>query len=254
MSVGKSSRTPMKHALLNRIVGREVGAMPYLKKRGMGSSYAIYDLTAGDGTDDGFGGTSSPAILAKHHRYAAANDVRCKLLLNDKVEDYASKLALDFPAAEVRCSDGRKVMPHMGYDVVFVHNDPNHINDWALSGEFLASAPYFTTTLSTLGCNVGGLKRLPSIEREPWFANMRTLLMSMPQHHDAYLIALSGDASQWAYLLTGPMKWRGNYESDVAKAFAGWEGGHRARWWRQDAAGFEDLTRQLFLTSAERAA
>ena len=135
----------------------------------------------------------------------------------------------------------------------FIHADPNLITDLPIIERLLKNSPYFTTTLTTLGCNVGGLKRIPHGKRAEWFYRMDEVLMWMPSHHDALLIALRGDKAQWAYLITGPSKWHelGIYKTDATKAFSYWEPGIDIIQYKSNTKDFYSLRNKLFLTAKE---
>lgn len=139
---------------------------------------------------------------------------------------------------------------------VFIYNDPNHIEDWCLTPQILASAPKFTTSLSTLGCNVGGMKRLDLDKRELWFDRINMVTKSIVQPwHDACLLSVGG-ADQWAYLITAPAKWRDQITSDclaAASKMEGREADPQIAWFKQDPSAFLSLQKYLFLTKAENA-
>jgi len=92
-------------------------------------------------------------------------------------------------------------------DAAFIYNDPNHIEDWCLTPQLLNTVPKFTTSLSTLGCNVGGLKRIDLDRRREWFHRVELISETILQRwHDACLFSVGG-ADQWAYLITAPSVW-----------------------------------------------
>lgn len=253
MNVGSSpQRTPGKHALLNKIVGREVGAARYAYPF---SRYIAYDLCAGDGQENMHSGTSSPRILRRHLDYHRGQGGENELHLVEKDQATYQLLRLtthEWTGTSVHCMDAREVRGvHLESDLVFVHNDPNSVHDFALSESFLRSTPYLTTTLSTLGCNVGGLKMLPYADRQMWYRHVETVLASMPPHHDGLLVRLDKDDAQWAYLLTGPASWRARYESDVENAFRDvWQKGLKSAWC-SEGRGFDALVDVLFKTTKE---
>lgn len=137
----------------------------------------------------------------------------------------------------------------------FIYNDPNHIEDWSLTPNFLQNCPKFTTSLSTLGCNVGGLKRIEEDKRREWFMRVELLCDSLLQGwHDACLFSVGG-ADQWAYLITAPVKWRKEITAECLKAASKLEKKITAPpqvvWRKDDPAGFYQLQRFLFLTKEE---
>jgi hypothetical protein len=137
----------------------------------------------------------------------------------------------------------------------FIYNDPNHIEDWSLTTRFLQNCPKFTTSLSTLGCNVGGLKRIEEDKRREWFMRVEVLCDSLLQRwHDACLFSVGG-ADQWAYLITAPVKWRDEITHECLKAASKLEKKITAPpqvvWRKDDPSGFYQLQRFLFLTKDE---
>jgi hypothetical protein len=259
MKVGRSdSRTPGKHHLLNRILGREAGAMAHTNI--LVDPWVVIDLCAGDGRPDDASGTCSPTIIAKHASYRRDRNGQVKVVLIERTKATHDALRENVePHADTTIlqADAREpwIVPTLWREnsPVFIHNDPNNINDFALSDNLVRRLPAFTTTLSTLGCNVGGLKRLDPAERQLWFDHARRVIQLMPRHHDGLMIALNGDDAQWAYLLTGPSKWRTQYEEDVNKAFARWPKGVTCKWFKDDPGGFDKMCSELFLTRTERA-
>jgi len=136
---------------------------------------------------------------------------------------------------------------------MFIHADPNHVEDWPVSAELLRNSPNFTTLLATLGCNVGGIKRLPRTERQRWFGWIDELLGWMPNRHDALLVVLRGDAAQWAYLVVGPKSWHdtGGYRRIAKSAFKQWKQGLDMVRYRPDPDEFYRMRDKLFLTKEE---
>lgn len=137
----------------------------------------------------------------------------------------------------------------------FIYNDPNHIEDWSLTPEFVADCPKLTTSLSTLGCNVGGLKRIDEDKRREWFMRVEVLCEALLQSwHDACLFSVGG-ADQWAYLITAPAKWRDEITAECMKAAKRLEKKITAEpqvvWRKLDPSGFYQLERFLFLTRDE---
>lgn len=137
----------------------------------------------------------------------------------------------------------------------FIYNDPNHIEQWSLTPQFVQGCPKFTTSLSTLGCNVGGLKRIDEEKRREWFIRVEILCDGLLQHwHDACLFSIGG-ADQWAYLITAPAKWRDEITYECLKAAEKLEKQITAPpqvvWRKQSPADFYQLQRFLFLTRDE---
>ena len=258
--VGSSgSRTPGKHALLNSITGRESGVALHLTPA---SRYIMIDLTAGTGLPDQHSGTSSPEILIKHMRIANTRRAgQSEVVLVEKAGNHAAHLLTRYSeVVGTTIIEGDARSPELigtiwrGGDCVFINNDPNKITDFALTEELLQRLPHKTTTLSTLGCNASGLKRLPKEDRDGWYdhANLVRDMLRRRRHHDALLVALERDSDQWAYLITGPSKWRAHYERDAREAFKGWEKGVRMVW-ATDSGRFGQELDRLFRTGQERA-
>lgn len=259
MTVGRSdSRTPGKHNLLNKLLGREAGMIRHADF--LSDPWVIIDLCAGDGRNDDASGTCSPTIIlrhATHHREKNHGRVGTIFLERSRATfDVLVKNVGFHPDNHCIHADARDpwVVPTYWAEKspVFVHNDPNNINGFALSDNLVSRLPRYTTTLSTLGCNVGGLKRLERSERQLWFEHVGRIVQLMPGHHDGVLIALNGDDSQWAYLLTGPAIWRDRYANDVDSAFKDWPKGITRRWFRDDRVGFNELCADLFFTRTEK--
>lgn len=273
--VGKSGVTPCKHDLLNKLLGREAGTL--LSNPLRINSYAIVDLTAGDGVPYGqhFTKGCSPGIILNHAKYIALKtaskatvvyiekqpETHRELVANLR-QAWDSMLQGQGPSkgglnAEIACMDAKsyRFPPGMA-DAAFLYNDPNHIEDWCLEAEALATAPRFTTSLSTLGCNVGGMKRLDLDRRELWFDRINMVTSSIVQPwHDACLFSVGG-ADQWAYLITAPKAWTDRITQDclaAASKIQGREADSRVAWFKQDPTGFLNLQKFLFLTKAENA-
>lgn len=78
--VGTSDRTPMKHAILNNMLGLEAGVCS--RERHAGSRAMWVDLCAGDGGQDRDGGiASSPEIFIKHAAFILEHATRFDLNL-----------------------------------------------------------------------------------------------------------------------------------------------------------------------------
>jgi hypothetical protein len=267
--VGKSGVTPCKHDLLNKLLGREVGTLK-ANKLDL-ADYMIVDLTAGDGVPYAgktFWKGCSPGIILHHTKYVAGQTwVSCNVLLLEKQHgtwlDLLANIERDYDQnkdvmVNTLCVDSKSYdfLGLKNADAAFLYNDPNHIEDWCLTPEILAKAPKFTTSLSTLGCNVGGMKRLDLDKRELWFDRINMVTSSIVQPwHDACLLSVGG-ADQWAYLVTAPTKWRDQITSDclaAASKMEGREADPQIAWFKQDPAAFLALQQYLFLTKAENA-
>jgi hypothetical protein len=257
MTVGNSYRTAYKHRLLNKLVGREVGIVSLPRFKAL--SYTVYDLCAGNGDPAEHSSTSSPEIIINHLSWL--NDrgmARPRAIFVERDKACCEQLQAKYRKnsfVEIKNCDARKIEPiesrHRFYN--FVYADPNHVHDWPFSDEFISQLPQNTTLLLTMGCNVGGIKRLPVESRMVWLERTWALCQSMNQHHDALLVSLSGDSARWAYLIVGPSRWMvcGTYEADVMAAFAE-SPGIKIAYWHDDRAAFVALCEQLMLRSTER--
>lgn len=270
--VGKSGVTPCKHDLLNKLLGREAGS---LKKNPLNlQRYGVVDLTAGDGMPfgDNFFTGCSPGIILKHCVFIATHStIEAKALFIEKQPETYAKLRSNLEtgfqqvhgkfrgsmSVDAECADSKLFrFPPGLIDGAFLYNDPNHIEHWCLEPDALASAPKFTTSLSTLGCNVGGLKRIDLDRRELWFDRVNMVTASIVQPwHDACLLSVGG-ADQWAYLITAPSVWRDRITSDciaAATKIQGREASPRVAWFKAQPSDFLSLQRFLFLTKTENA-
>lgn len=279
--VGKSGVTPCKHDLLNKLLGREAGT---LKFNPLGvTSYQIVDLTAGDGQpyNSDFEKGCSPGICLKHTNWICEHTKVDGIYLGIEKQSltftgltsnvfpwlsshgwvtyaehkfFKNSSRICFRQANSTETDPFDVVSSTSSVGAFLYNDPNHIEDWCLTPELLCSAPTFTTSLSTLGCNVGGLKRIDLDRRREWFHRVELISKTILQGwHDACLLAVGG-ADQWAYLITAPAKWRDRITQDcitAATKIQGREAEPRIAWRKQDPGAFYQLERFLFLTKQE---
>lgn len=270
VKVGKSGVTPCKHDLFNKLLGREVGSL--IRNRLSIKTYQIVDLTAGDGVPYGedFTKGCSPGIILKHAKYIAEKtQVGAIVSCIERQPETCAALRRNFRSgydqmigvnprirADVFCHDAKAFRFRHTVDAAFIYNDPNHIEDWCLSAECLESAPKFTTSLSTLGCNVGGLKRIDLEKRQLWFERIDIVVNSILQPwHDACLFSVGG-ADQWAYLVTAPMTWRERITTDCLAAAAKVQGkiaDPRVAWFKSDPDKFLELQKFLFYTKSENA-
>lgn len=288
-SVGRSFRTYAKLALLNKYLGMQTGvaSVRYPDHR-----FVLHDLTSGDGAP--VPGLSwergcSPGLVAYHAEHAAKSDLQSTVFLSERATQTFKALRSNL-ARELRfrewtvdlepqtsdsfiarydvegsgsatlmaaCSD-RPLVPTVAEEgeLGFYFFDPNSIADWPLfPRDFLASAKSrLTLSLSTLGCNASGVKRLAkgAEERLEWKRSALAVAHSIHAWHDAFLIALEGDSHQWAYLATAPMRWR----EDIEKATLGAFRGHKIQtaWLKKssdDRLRFYGLCDVLFSTRKE---
>lgn len=285
LNVGRSERTPAKHDLMNRLIGNEIGMLRY----GLGGQVRksrFIDLTAGDAappgqdTLDGWRRNCSPGLLAYHGRNAfipTRIDLYEKMpatfdLLVTNLDRYLPILGYDLVNGVWMHQNGLTTL-HLhqedganaslaGIDrstAVLVTHDPNHMRDWAMRTTFaseIRAQTMWLRSISTMGCNVGGLKMLPFSERKLWFDNVRHIAAALYLHHDLYVAAIEGDAAQWAYLVeTSRLEThKDRIELDVEKAFKKHGFDLNCAWLRDEQAAFIAILKQLFLTKTERSA
>lgn len=255
--VGVSYRTPGKHAALNAFLGKCVGVATtekFLRISG-GGTFHVIDCTAGDGQHSEFSTATSPGIICRHLQFLQNRKLPCCAEFYERSQKSAALLMQAVKTWPVINDDAANIVPSWkSNDVLFVVNDPNTIADWILP-KALEQAPKLTTVFSTLGCNVGGLKRLKREEREVWYSHVENQLALLQPWHDALIVTLDGDKSQWAYLVNSPTAegWQAGLESAFQKAFK--DTGHALRmaWHRDQSSEFQDILDDLFLTRKERA-
>lgn len=256
VDVGVSYRTPGKHAALNAFLGKCVGVAttPRFRAISMNGSFHVIDCTAGDGRGSEFSTATSPGIICRHLKFLTDRKLPCKAEFYERSQSSAATLKQEVLTWPVINDDAANLVPTWKQnDVLFVVNDPNTINDWVLP-KALSNAPTMTTVFSTLGCNVGGLKRLKREEREVWYTHVEDQLLLLQTWHDALIVTLEGDKSQWAYLVNSPTAegWQTDLERSFEKAFR--DTGHTLRmaWFKSQSDKFKDILDDLFLTRKER--
>ncbi len=263
---------------MSRVYAAEVCAGNYIKgiKR-----FITLDLTAGDGTVDPeleWERNCSPGILALHARRTrkpllavlyeqkpatfdrllgnlAANLPRLGYEFDNGVWRYGNLVKIQ--PVNASGGDGFKIDMIVHGDAVFLSNDPNAMTDWALRPGFAAAIEGRTTwfrSISTLGCNPAGLKRIDRVERDGWFDLLAEQEGSLPRHRDLFLAAIRKDEAQWAYLICEPVKWRAQLETDVAVEFASHGRDIDGAWFRTQPDRYEEIKQTLFLTKKERRA
>jgi len=224
----------------------------------------------------------SPGIMLRHAGLLGAKPIKFKLSLNGfeiQSETYVrllSNLQRELAAtgwdrnpdsldtwtkgnvrACYQCADATGCRPPedalRSDSIVFIYNDPNSIKDWSLTPEFIMACPPRTTTLSTLGCNAGGLKRASREKREEWFEHTELIAGALQPWHDLCLYSV-GNASQWAYLISAPKEWRSRITEECKQAHqkSGVSRPPEIAWFRESASAFRDLEEKLFLTKEER--
>lgn len=262
-TVGKSiSRTPFKHWVLDHELGRLAGVLGRTNKTpAEAKPFHIIDLCAGDGetTEEH---QSSPSIILKHAQYFndMVTDGRwAKVTLIEKsAHTFYSLLSNVDPPAYVEMLNQDAVdfelIPACENQAIFIHADPNCISEWPISENLIRSLTPTTTMLATLGCNVGGLKRLPIGDRSRWFDYIEQAVSVLASWHDILLFRLENDAAQWAYLLRLPKKWSERTAETIltkGRKFTAYDISIVSM--RDDYQGFRMMQRELFLTRKELA-
>lgn len=255
--VGRSSRTPYKHWLLNAIVGKCAGV--YSQGVPNNLPFTCVDLCAGDGLETSEH-QASPRIMNRHCCWLnQRHGKKTRLVLIEKDLHTYTELAKN--ASVDRCfglectlGDARDFTLEgaAAEQPVFVHCDPNNVHQTPVTKEFVDSWTVFTTYLATLGCNAGGIKMLPLEQREKWYEHVALLVGGMARHHDAILFWLKKDDSQWAYLLSLPKKWKAFSDDAVRAGNKMWPKGVGAISYRDSRSDFMKQLDCLFLTSKER--
>lgn len=272
MAVGNSDRTLGKHILLEKLLSREIGVLAarhYNEKLAfLGNEYIMIDLCAGDGRPTKQSSKASPMLMVEaaielrnteNNISKRTSDIFINIILNEKNEFTYSELEnnhlyKDCEKFNLDSTSLTKIKTNRilrKNSTVFIHADPNAITDWPLNKEFVNNLPRNTTMLITLGCNVGGIKRLCIKDRQNWFEKMDTVLYHLNSWHDATLIVLNGDKAQWAYMIVGPKKWKDKYSNDAKKAFNYWENGISIATYKENPTEFFKMRDRLFLTKKE---
>lgn len=259
---------------MRSIVGREVGAAQHHD----GIDRLLWlDLTAGNGIVDDesleWKHNCSPGIVA---RYACNSDKPITVVLHEIKPATFGRLEKSLlerlPELGYVLVDGEwryknatvQLVAGSGADAsadavnwrtaVLVTNDPNAITDWAMRPTFAAEIRARTKwfrSISTMGCNPAGLKRLGIEDRLGWFELIEQQRKNLPAHHDLFLAAIEKDDAQWAYLIDESDSWRSNLERDATKAFANQGLSIEFAWLRRDQERFVEIQRRLFLTRKE---
>ena len=268
-AVGASDgHTPVKHYLLNADLGKCAGAAAYLPDV---DRFTIADLCAGDGVSSPFSGRSSPSIILKHAANALrmaeqrGHDLDVRVFLIERnpltctqlqenirpMPPWCKIINDDYSSPEVIS----QISSRNPRECIFLHIDPNHVNDLRFPDSLRQNLPPRTTFLSTFGCNVGGLKRLlEDHRRSEWFPILRNHCSILLSSHDIVFAKLGKDASLWAYLLNAPKIWKKDFNGFLVKAGKEqWTKGIEFYWKRESPAAFNDLVERLFLTKNERA-
>lgn len=278
-SVGKSERTPAKHALMDRLLGKEAGVC---RVRAKIKQLKWYDLTAGDAVAAGeidWIRHCSPGLFAYHaldankaggkpidvflFERAPETFERLRITLGEKLPQLGY---LPEPDGSWRCglaaihltfgSGADAVIAGVNASTaVFVANDPNAITDWAMRPTFAEEirlrTPWFRI-ICTMGCNPAGLKRIDFNVRDQWFELVNQVKNRLPPHHNLFLAAIEGDNAQWAYLIQESRKWKDDLEKDAQSSFGHFNYALECAWLKGDSASFESILKRLFYTKNER--
>lgn len=286
MTVGRSWRTPAKHGLMSSFVGQEVGVTNNRMFTSV-NRLAWIDLTAGDAApvdNSDWHRSCSPGILARH---AAHSKKPVEVVLYEiQPSTYDRLLAnlgehlpsLGYEKDGENCWRTEKATIYAvnqsgqtadvnwlrSTDAVLVFNDPNAITEWAMRNTFAQEIKdrgvWCFRSLSTLGCNTAGIKRIglddgsgdAKRERRAWFDLIAAQQATLPRYRDLLLAGIERDEAQWAYLLCTAQKWRKSTESVVRSEFRKIDRTTSMTWFSENPLGFEQAKRFLFLTRKER--
>lgn len=154
--VGKSSRTPFKHWLLNSHLGRIAGVLNLRSPQvpAKANPFLCVDLCAGDGLETE-SHNASPVIISRHLNWFASQrpDNKCEAVFIEKASATHRELRrnlsehnLLFPH-NVIIGDAReyRVQPTSPWQAIFVNCDPNHVADMPLAEPLAASLTETTT-------------------------------------------------------------------------------------------------------------
>lgn len=228
--VGRSHRTPLKHSMLDMLLGQVVGIGWTRQTNGFANfsryPFTCIDLCAGDGLIKDGEHTSSPFIICKH-AWHAKHDSRLRhhsqlfsfetdAIFIEQLERRSEVLAQSIDSYEkkgekitILTMDARdfKFVPMGGTHPIFINADPNSIHELPIAKDFGDQLTPATTYTVTLGCNVGGLKMLSPEKRAVWYEYIEILSSGLPNWHDVILCSIDNDDAQWAYLNRLPSKW-----------------------------------------------
>ena len=243
----------------------------------MYNGHLVVDLTAGDASGDGVNTWwrgSSPAIFSHIASKYCRIRVRLYEIERGTYRTLIDNLTLRLPqvgfiklreaswihqdtgsTVEAFCGDARVLETFEDlrpYEWLFINNDPNTMNGWALNMGHLAKAIEGMhgkiCALSTMGCNAGGCKIVGLEHRAPtWFPPIERnigLLVDHPQL-DLVLRKVAGDFGQWAYLLLVPVSKTIPHEVGPRKVVD--------YSWRRNTAAFESTICELFYSKKQRA-
>lgn len=144
-------------------------------------------------------------------------------------------------------------------DWLFINNDPNLISDWAYKFESILTAirqGAIVQVFNTMGCNSGGLKRLPWRKgRDTWLGYIEGVeaLVGARYTLDLVLLSVERDTAQWAYLITTPQKWVSLIVPEAVKIFGRHKLELRSFSYLKDRHDYEAEKRRLIHTAKELA-
>lgn len=275
MSVGKSNRTAFKHSLLDMLLTREVEILSQHLKNPIyispSSPYQIIDFCTGDGSDTSEYGSSSKIII-NHLKILKKNKIYCKVILLEKDKNAYDKLRKnlnehykreDLYTVDIKYIDAKdyEIEIANSRQGIFCNIDPNHMNDFPINKRTIEklSRSKTTTMLISMGCNVGGLKRLSENERYAWFNWIDNIMETLANWHDLLLISINNDSSQWAYLLRLPKVWTDKTKRKIEilvktrfqKDIKEFQNGVSTVSYRNEKDKFHDAIKHLFFTRNE---
>ncbi len=231
--VGRSHHTPYKHWILNSHLGKIAGVLSNHDDRVPANPdpFLCVDLCAGDGKepDDAEQNRpqTSPGIIHKHCEWLASRGIPVKSVFIEK-QVYTFEALKSNSPSDVHPMHQRRIynddardfvlIPSCDNQAIFVNCDPNVISDLPMAEAFANSLTPTTTMTLTLGCNVGGVKRLEPEKRQSWREYVGFMVDIMPSWHDALLVEVVRDADQWAYLTRLPYKWSKDQSATMKRA------------------------------------
>jgi len=222
--VGRSSRTPYKHWILDRVLGTTVGVLS-TRKMPFVEPFVVVDTCAGDGVSVDGVHRSSPEILSKHLSWLHSRRFRSRLFLLEQNPATFEVLRKNIIPSrlvhqcELRNMDSRQfcIPSFSPMQPMFINCDPNSIDNMPLAGDLFDTMNKWSILTVTLGCNVQGVKRCSFEKRSVWFDYVESITQRMPDWHDAILVSLTKDSDQWAYLTCAPKKWATQFAADMQK-------------------------------------
>ena len=220
MAVGRSSRSHNKHRWIEWFIYNCCAAIASGSDKIGWLKLPIWviDCCAGDGIYTDHVYTSSPRIIVEHgNRCVKANiPFRATFIEKDKNTflQLQKNLAAMNPLFPYECLN----MDVQQYEVKAIKNqailllsDPNALDINAMPKDWETTLPDSMLAFITLGCNVGGLKRMEIEKRQLWFDHILTFGSLVKDRHDIVLTELMYDASQWLYMTRIPKVWTKNY-------------------------------------------